>query len=762
MGRSKAKEMLRSSLFVLAIAACVALAAMGTEAAHVSEVAEMSDEMQPPGADLGASDDEGEPTERSADEQERHDEQSAIKEGQEDLSRGNELGEGLPNPTKDSEQQSTEGSGPGDDESTDERGTEEPTKGTFSENIVVSSDKQTLRVGSVWGMPGLYSSDGGPRDLTLGVAGGKRVYFGTGRNDAWIEATTGHMWLKGSITVKNYAHFFAEKQRLRVGAAWGMPGIYASDGADRDLILGTAAGKKIFFGVHRQDAWIEAGQGHMWLKGSLTVKNYGHFLADGQRLRVGAVFGMPGLYSSDGENRDMMIGTAAGKKIYFGLKKDDAWIEAGSGKAFFKGALEVGGNSLFKGEGKTLRVGASYAMPGIYAGDAGADDLSIGTLSGKKIYFGVNKEDAFITAGAGSMFLKGGLSSSADLVVATGGQKLRVGTIAGMPGLFSSDDEARDMMLSTDAGRKIHFGKQVGEASIQAGTGNMELKGTLTTKASISVQAVGQQLRVGEFAGMPGLYSSDVKASDMILGVANNKKIYFGKDKSDAYFTAGSGDLFIKGSMQANNNLFVYSENQRLRVGSVDGLPGIFSSDGAARDMMIGVAANSKVFLGSERTDAWVQGGTGASFFKGAMSVTDSVTVTKNGQTVLVGEAFGMPGIYSSTGAASDLMLGVASGKKVHLGYGSGDAYVVGGTGEGFFKGKLSAKEIVSETTILAKKAATFEDTVTVKKNLILASSEGSEMDLSEELSAMKSENSELRAMMMEMRSQMEELMARR
>ena len=62
------------------------------------------------------------------------------------MSRGNELGEGLPNPTKDSEQQSTEGAGPGDDESTDERGTEEPTKGTFSENIVVSSDKQTLRV----------------------------------------------------------------------------------------------------------------------------------------------------------------------------------------------------------------------------------------------------------------------------------------------------------------------------------------------------------------------------------------------------------------------------------------------------------------------------------------------------------------------------------------------------------------------------------------------------------------------------------------
>merc|ERR1712100_902617 len=279
--------------------------------------------------------------------------------------------------------------GPGDDESTDERGTEEPTKGTFSENIIVSSDKQTLRVGSVWGMPGLYSSDGGPRDLTLGVAGGKRVYFGTGRNDAWIEATTGHMWLKGSITVKNYAHFFAEKQRLRVGAAWGMPGLYASDGGDRDMVLGTAAGKKIYFGVHRQDAWIEAGAGHMWLKGSLTVKNYGHFLADGQRLRVGAVFGMPGLYASDGANRDLMLGTADGRKIYFGLKREDAWVEAGTGNMWTKGKFTAEGGASIKMSGKTLTVGASYSMPGIYAGDAEADDVSVGVLSGRKVYFGV-------------------------------------------------------------------------------------------------------------------------------------------------------------------------------------------------------------------------------------------------------------------------------------------------------------------------------------------------------------------------------------
>lgn len=745
---------MRQSVLALCIVACVALATMGTEAVHVSEVAEMEDAMLPPGADLGASDEEDSSTERNADAQERHDEETAVKEGE-------ELGEGLPNPTQDSEQQSTEGQGGGDNESAEDVNDEEVAKGSFSKNILVTAEKQTLRVGAVWGMPGLYSSDGGPRDLSLGVAGGKRVYFGTGRNDAWIEATTGHMWLKGSITVKNYAHFFAEKQRLRVGAAWGMPGIYASDGADRDLILGTAAGKKIYFGVHRQDAWIEAGEGHMWLKGSLTVKNYGHFLADGQRLRVGAVFGMPGLYSSDGANRDMMIGTAAGKKIYFGLKKDDAWIEAGTGKAFFKGALDVGGNSLFKSEGKTLRVGSSYAMPGIYAGDAGADDLSIGVLSGKKVYFGVNKEDAFITAGAGSMFLKGQLTAASDIVVTSGEQKLRIGAIDGLPGLYSSDDEARDMMIGTAAGRKIHFGKNLGEASIESGTGNMMLKGTLNVKKSITVEAIGQNLRVGEFSGSPGLYSSDGEPSDLMLGVAKGKKVFFGSDKTEAYITSDTGDLYLKGSMQANNNIFIYSEDQRLRVGSVDGLPGIYSSDGAARDMMLGVAANSKIYLGSERSDVWVQGGTGISYFKGSMTVNDAITVSKNGQTLLLGEAFGMPGIYSSTGAASDLMLGVSSGKKVHFGYGASDAYVVGGTGEAFFKGKLTANAIISETTLTAKKAAIFEDTVTVKKNLILASSE-TEMDLGEELMAMKSENSELRAMMMEMRSQMEELMQSR
>merc|ERR1711998_343988 len=303
-------------------------------------------------------------------------------------------------------------------------------------------------------------------------------------------------------------------------------------------------------------------------------------------------------------------------------------------------------------------------------------------------------------------------------------------------------------------------GKHKQDAWIQAGTGDAMIAGTLSVKKSISVEAFGQKLRVGEFSGLPGLYSSDDGPRDMIIGAAKDRKVYIGEDTSDTYFTAGSGNLWLKGSMEAHNNVYIYSENQRLRVGSVDGIPGIFSSDGAARDLMLGTAKNSKIYFGEQRSDAWIQAGTGDSFFKGKMLVTESITVEKNGQTLLVGESFGMPGLYSSEGVARDLMLGVASGKKVYLGYGTDDSWVEAGTGNSFFKGKMSANDVEVESTLTVKKDAFFEDTVTVSKNLILASSAGM-LDLSDEMASLRDQNTELRTMVAEMREQLSELMTR-
>merc|ERR1711959_339783 len=456
----------------------------------------------------------------------------------------------------------------------------------------------------------------------------------------------------------------SKKQRLRVGSAWNMPGLYASDGQKRDLILGTAGGKKIYFGIAKNDAWIQSATGHMWLKGSMTVKNFAHFFAEGQRLRVGAVWGMPGIYASDGGvNRDLMLGTAAGKKIYFGIKKKDAWIEAGTGNMYLKGKIEANLNSHFKAGGKMLRVGAAWNMPGLYASDGGADDLMLGTTSGRRIYFGVDKLNAWIQAGTGHMWLKGSLTAENNGYFVAEKQKLRVGSVWGMPGLYASDGEARDLVLGTKKGRKVYIGSHKTDVYITAGNGDSWFAGSMTVNNNINIAVAGQKLRVGTYGGMPGLFSSDDAPRDLMLGVAKNKKVYFGSGTGDAYVTAGAGSLWLKGSLEAHSNIFVYSEKNRLRIGSVNGIPGLYSSDGSARDLMLGTAKNSKVFFGNHREDAWIQAGTGASFFKGAMTVTNSVSVTTKGQTVRLGETFGMPGLYSSDGVARDLMLGAANGK---------------------------------------------------------------------------------------------------
>merc|ERR1711959_193850 len=553
----------------------------------------------------------------------------------------------------------------------------------------------------------------------------------------------------------------SKKQRLRVGSAWNMPGLYASDGQKRDLILGTAGGKKIYFGIAKNDAWIQSATGHMWLKGSMTVKNFGHFFAEGQRLRVGAVWGMPGIYASDGGvNRDLMLGTAAGKKIYFGIKKKDAWIQAGTGNMYLKGKLEANLNSHFKAGGKTLRVGSAWNMPGLYASDGGADDLMLGTTSGRRIYFGVDKLNAWIQAGTGHMWLKGSLTAENNGYFVAEKQKLRVGSVWGMPGLYASDGEARDLVLGTKKGRKVYIGSHKTDVYITAGTGDAHFNGQISTKQNALIEVAGQKLRVGQYAGMPGIYSSEGAPRDLILGAATDRKVYIGSSTSDAYFTAGAGSLYLKGSMEAHKSIYVYAEKQRLRVGAIHGIPGVHSSDGAARDLMLGTAKNKKVFFGWAREDAWLQAGTGESYFKGKMSVADNIVVSKKGQTIRVGEAFGMPGIYSSEGSARDLMLGAASGKKVFLGFGRDNAYVESGTGNAWFKGTLAANNMVAKMGLKVNKAAFFEDTVTVKKNLILQQSETESMDLMKEMQMMKTENAELRSMMAEMRSQMAEMRA--
>merc|ERR1711881_415235 len=126
------------------------------------------------------------------------------------------------------------------------------------------------------------------------------------------------------------------------------------------------------------------------------------------------------------------------------------------------------------------------------------------------------------------------------------------------------------------------------------------------------------------------------------------------------------------------------------------------------------------------------------------MSVTDSVKVSSNGVSVSVGEIQGMPGLTSSgDGVARDLMLSTGAGKKVYFGHIREDASIETGTGNAWFKGKVES-ESVETGELKTTKSAVFEDSVTVKKNLILLSASNEERNLLEEMDTLREQNAVL------------------
>ena len=203
---------MRGRSLLLGVALACLLFVCSVEAAHDTQDLSADLQRTPPGADdeasLGEADDSEESPEDTQDQalREKQDEEEVRLEAK--TGRTQELGESngpaagpATAPTEaggeqqaqaqDSDQEHNEGTA----EESSEGGGEEQTAdmGKFNTNVFVTQGKSTLRVGEAWGMPGLYSSDGGARDLILGTAGGKKIYFGTAKNDAWIESTTGHM-----------------------------------------------------------------------------------------------------------------------------------------------------------------------------------------------------------------------------------------------------------------------------------------------------------------------------------------------------------------------------------------------------------------------------------------------------------------------------------------------------------------------------------------------------------------------------------------
>jgi hypothetical protein len=117
---------------------------------------------------------------------------------------------------------------------------------------VNSENAGRLRVGAAWGMPGLYSSDDGERDLTLGVPVGRKVYLGMGTGDAWVEGGSGNAYFRGT-TVANV---------LQLGTKWRFSAVGDAHGNDGWLRMFNVANTGYYGGFAADQFWSQSGAYH--------------------------------------------------------------------------------------------------------------------------------------------------------------------------------------------------------------------------------------------------------------------------------------------------------------------------------------------------------------------------------------------------------------------------------------------------------------------------------------------------------------------
>jgi hypothetical protein len=108
---------------------------------------------------------------------------------------------------------------------------------------------------------------------------GQNLHFRQGNKDKMIIKTDGNVEIKGHITGKkgmnmsggrSYFKDDENKGRVRVGAAWGIPGIYSQD--NQDIVVGVAPGKTAHIGSNNKFMSVK-GDGDVNIKGKLCIGN---------------------------------------------------------------------------------------------------------------------------------------------------------------------------------------------------------------------------------------------------------------------------------------------------------------------------------------------------------------------------------------------------------------------------------------------------------------------------------------------------------
>lgn len=130
--------------------------------------------------------------------------------------------------------------------------------------FVDAGGRGAVRIGEAWGVAGVYSES---EHLILGASTGN-VYIGPAGSDSNTLHVSADLNVNRTINNNGNVirgrrgtnHFVDEegRGRVRVGAAWGIPGIYSEDG--ENLVLGASTGNVVIGPTNAGVLWGGAGQ----------------------------------------------------------------------------------------------------------------------------------------------------------------------------------------------------------------------------------------------------------------------------------------------------------------------------------------------------------------------------------------------------------------------------------------------------------------------------------------------------------------------
>jgi hypothetical protein len=131
-----------------------------------------------------------------------------------------------------------------------------------------AENRGRVRVGAAWGIPGFYSEDN--QDIVVGVPRAKKVNLGTAGKFVQINGN-GNIKVPGGAQVTGGRSHFKDAEnrgRVRVGAAWGIPGFYSED--NQDIVVGVPRAKKVNLGTAGKFVEI-TGTGNMKVPGNVNT-----------------------------------------------------------------------------------------------------------------------------------------------------------------------------------------------------------------------------------------------------------------------------------------------------------------------------------------------------------------------------------------------------------------------------------------------------------------------------------------------------------